>query len=71
MDLKSHVQKSVINTGRAQPLASALTRSVAKANAVAEKFSAVQFMAPLSDSESEIDEFPHHPNITSHTQKNS
>ena len=42
LDLKSRVQKSVNNTGRAQPLAAALIRSVAKVNAVAEKLAAVQ-----------------------------
>ncbi|POS86558.1 hypothetical protein EPUL_002249, partial [Erysiphe pulchra] len=42
LDPKNRVQKSVNNAGRAQSLAAALTRSVAKANVVAEKLAAVQ-----------------------------
>ncbi|KHJ30961.1 hypothetical protein EV44_g3608 [Erysiphe necator] len=42
LDPKSRVQKSVNNTERAQLLAAALTRSIAKANAVAEKLATVQ-----------------------------
>ncbi|POS83584.1 hypothetical protein EPUL_003556, partial [Erysiphe pulchra] len=55
LDPKSRVQKSVTNARRAQPLADALTRSASKANAVAEKFAAVQgvqFVAPQSDNSS-------------------
>ncbi|POS82677.1 hypothetical protein EPUL_004065 [Erysiphe pulchra] len=65
LDIKSRVQKSVTNAGRAQPFAAALTLSAAKANAVAEKLAAVQAMnidsvsESESDSESETDEPPH------------
>ncbi|KHJ30024.1 hypothetical protein EV44_g4105 [Erysiphe necator] len=42
LDPKRRVQKNVNNSGRAQPLAATLTRSVAKSTAVAETIAAVQ-----------------------------